>query len=198
MSASNIVVMVIGIPAVILPWAWVVYRVWRACVVLTSTSSAADTVVVQGWLADRRIPVDQIMEVRATHYGPEIRTIDGREIVFVPLSPPWHDGTQYEVVETLSRSARAAHAAHPEETAAAVQANAALRARRERRRTLVWSVIGLGMMVLGLTAPRRWHVIPLAGIGGLLLLVSLGVLYLEMRVAKGNHSRHQPTPRASD
>jgi hypothetical protein len=189
-TGNNVVVMVIGVAAVIVVWAWVVCRLWRACVVLTSASAAADTVVVQGWFADHRIPVSQIMEVRANHrYGPVIHTIDGCEIGFIALSPPWFTDRSYapqrDMVATLTRAARAASAAHPEEAEALLQANVPLRAGRDRRRIIQASVTGLGMLVVGLIAPGGR---PLAVAGGVMVLTGLGALYLG-RTGKGSHSR---------
>jgi len=202
LSAGNIAVSVVAVSVVNVLWAWVVYRVWRACVVLSSTSTGAGTVVVQGWLADRRVPVERITEVHESdgRYGPYICTIDGREIGFIPLTPPWPSrkaaAPQHEMAEALRRAARAAHAAHPEETAAAIKANAPLRTRRKLRRILGWAVFGLGILVLGMTVERSWV---LACFGGFVLLVtlgSLGLAYLERRApgGKGRHKRKLPDP----
>jgi hypothetical protein len=195
-SRINTLVMVIEVLGGISLYALVVYRIWRARVVLTITSSGASTVVAKGWFADRRVPVDQIMEVSDNpRHGPEIHTIDGRKIGFLPLAggltrKSWARAD--EMVETLNRAARAARAAHPEEAAAAVEANAPLRARREWHRFLGWAVLGLGMVLLGLTPPLRLYIVPLEGYGGFFLVLGLGLLYHELCLSKGRgkHSRH--------
>jgi hypothetical protein len=195
--AAAVIVPIASITLAAVGW----YRYWRTSVELTGDG----TLIVRTLLRTHRVPVGQIFRMRRSEYGIRITLISGRVITAGVLQTGrWRQARMRQdaaaaAISVITRAVEVAQSARPAETAAAIEAAAPLRARRNAGRLVMAMAVGPIILIASLVVPAaginldvrlRW-----AGIAYTLL--SLAGVYTLLRLARpgrGRARRHRRRP----